>query len=169
MNGADIVCDDYLNIDPRILFYKENIDMNIENYIRSSLSKVIKVKSIEVDDVKLKGGYISDVLSLRITNELGEVIECVLKLENTHETPLSVMATALGLYDRENYFYDTISKYVPVNIPNFYGLIKDEQFFNTENNETKFSFFFLSVIVNFILNIKLLYLISFTFFNYKTN
>jgi hypothetical protein len=76
----------------------------------------------------LKGGYISDVLSLRITNELGEVIECVLKLENTHETPLSVMATALGLYDRENYFYDTISKYVPVNIPNFYGLIKDEQF-----------------------------------------
>jgi sugar-phosphatase len=137
VNGADIVCDDYLNIDPRILFYKENIDMNIENYIRSSLSKVIKVKSIEVDDVKLKGGYISDVLSLRITNELGEVIECVLKLENTHETPLSVMATALGLYDRENYFYDTISKYVPVNIPNFYGLIKDEQFFNTENNETK--------------------------------
>jgi len=128
VNGADIVCDDYLNIDPRILFYKENIDMNIENYIRSSLSKVIKVKSIEVDDVKLKGGYISDVLSLRITNELGEVIECVLKLENTHETPLSVMATALGLYDRENYFYDTISKYVPVNIPNFYGLIKDEQF-----------------------------------------
>ena len=128
VNGADIVCDDYLNIEPRILFCRDNTDMNIENHIRSSLSSVIKIKSIEIDDVKLKGGYISDVLSLRITSESGEVMECVLKLENTHETPLSIMAKYLGLYDRENYFYDTISKYVPVPIPKFYGLIKDDQF-----------------------------------------
>lgn len=129
VNGADIVYNDYLNIDIQsLVLCKSNIEINIENHIRTSLCKVIKVNSIEIDKLKLKGGYISDVLSLRITSDLGEVMECVLKLENTHETPLSVMATALGLYDRENYFYDTISKYVPVNIPHFYGLIKDDQF-----------------------------------------
>jgi HAD superfamily hydrolase (TIGR01509 family) len=128
VNGASVGIDDYMNIDLPSLFSCSNIDMNIENCIRASLYNVIKVQSIEIDDVKLKGGYISDVLSLRITDELGEVMECVLKLENTHETPLSIMATSLGLYDRENYFYENISKYVSVPIPKLYGLIKDDQY-----------------------------------------
>jgi hypothetical protein len=38
------------------------------------------------------------------------------------------MATKLGLYDRENYFYENISKYVNVKIPKFYGLVKNEHF-----------------------------------------
>jgi len=127
-NGADIGIDDYLTIDICSLLYYKNVDMTIENYIRSSLYNVIKIQSIEIDNVKLKGGYISDVLSLRIITKPYEVMECVLKLENTHETPLSKMATALGLYDRENYFYENISKYVPVPIPKFYGLVKDSDF-----------------------------------------
>ena len=51
------------------------------------------------------------------------------------------MAKKLNLYERENYFYDTISKYVNINIPIFFGLIKDNDF-NTigilmENLNTK--------------------------------
>jgi HAD superfamily hydrolase (TIGR01509 family) len=130
VNGAATGIDDYLHLDiPSLLSCNNtNINMNIENHIRNSLHKVIKVHSIEVDDVKLKGGYISDVLGLRIRTQTDEIMECVLKLENTHETPLSTMATALGLYDRENYFYENISKYVPLAIPKFYGLVKDSDF-----------------------------------------
>ena len=40
------------------------------------------------------------------------------------------MANDLGLYEREYYFYDSLCKYVPVKIPEFYGLIKDEHFNN---------------------------------------
>jgi len=37
------------------------------------------------------------------------------------------MANKLGLYEREYYFYESISHYVPIKIPKFIGLIKDEQ------------------------------------------
>jgi len=36
------------------------------------------------------------------------------------------MAKKLGLYERENYFYDVVSKYVHISCPKFYGLIKDD-------------------------------------------
>ena len=36
------------------------------------------------------------------------------------------MAKKLGLYERENYFYDTISKYININCPDFYGLVRDD-------------------------------------------
>lgn len=54
-------------------------------------------------------------------------MHCVLKLENKNETKLSMMANKLGLYERENYFYNAISKYVPISTPLFYGLIKNEE------------------------------------------
>jgi hypothetical protein len=38
------------------------------------------------------------------------------------------MAEKLGLYERENYFYDKISSTINVKYPKFYGLIKDENF-----------------------------------------
>ena len=40
------------------------------------------------------------------------------------------MADKLNLYERENYFYESISKYVPIKIPKYYGLIKDNNFEN---------------------------------------
>jgi hypothetical protein len=74
----------------------------------------------------LKGGFISDVLSLTIGLGSGKQLNCVAKLENKNEAPLSIMAVKLGLYERENYFYESISKYVNVRTPKFYGLIRDD-------------------------------------------
>jgi len=60
-----------------------------------------------------------------ITNT--EELHCVLKLENKTCTTLSIMAKKLGLYERENYFYDSLSRYINVSCPKFYGLIKDDE------------------------------------------
>jgi hypothetical protein len=97
---------------------------HIKTYIKKSLN--LKIENIQIDETKLKGGYISDVIALKIQTDTG-ILECVLKLENTNETPLSVMAKKLGLYERENYFYDAVSRYVNISCPKFYGLIKDNE------------------------------------------
>ena len=126
-HGSNIVINDFNNIDLDSIIYFENKSIDkIKQYIIESLSSYTILEVI-IDDIKLKGGYISDVLSVQLITETG-TLDCVLKLENTNETPLSIMATNLGLYDRENYFYENISKYVNVKIPKFYGLIKNENF-----------------------------------------
>ena len=128
LNGANIIINDFniININNIIYNNNKNIVNKIKENIISSLP-LYNINDVIIDNVKLKGGYISDVLSVKIITD-NESIECVLKLENPNETPLSIMATKLGLYDRENYFYDNISKYVNVKIPKFYGLIKNENF-----------------------------------------
>ena len=63
---------------------------------------------------------------MKIFTEKQEVYHCVLKLENKNETNLSIMAKSLELYQREYYFYENISKYININIPKFYGLVKND-------------------------------------------
>ncbi|NCA20561.1 MAG: DUF1679 domain-containing protein [Crocinitomicaceae bacterium] len=68
-------------------------------------------------------------------------MSCVLKMENKNESLLSTMSTQLDLYNKEYYFYDVVSKYVPIKYPKTYGLIKDDKFNNIgvllENLNTK--------------------------------
>ncbi len=128
-SGVNLTIKNFLDLEINI-FLKYN-SMNIEkiiNYIRISLFNT-EIKDIVVADQKLKGGFISDVIGLKIDTEK-ETLDCVLKLENKNETFLSKMANDLGLYEREYYFYDSLSKYVPVSTPVFYSLIKDEHFNN---------------------------------------
>lgn len=128
LHGANIVIHDFNDVDLNsIILFENNTVSKLKQYIIESLSSY-NIKEIVIDDIKLKGGYISDVLSVRLVTVDGCIIDGVLKLENTNETPLSIMATNLGLYDRENYFYENISKYVNVKIPKFYGLIKNDDF-----------------------------------------
>lgn len=133
-NGANYTIDNYVTvkIDELLSMVKlsmvklsmDKLSMNhIKSYIQKSLN--LKIKHILIDETKLKGGYISDVVALKIQTDT-DVLECVLKIENTTETPLSVMAKKLGLYERENYFYDAISRYINISCPKFYGLIKDD-------------------------------------------
>ena len=108
---------------------------NPENSNENSndFTKTNNIRDIIIYDEKLKGGYISDVLKIEIIYENNTKLGCVLKLENTNDkevTNLSIMARKLGLYEREYYFYENISKYVPVNIPKFYSLIKDSNLNN---------------------------------------
>ena len=124
-NGANFTIDNYTTVKIHDLLSYNKLSMDhIQSYIKKSLN--LKIKDIHIDETKLKGGYISDVIALRIQTET-DVLECVLKLENPNETPLSVMAKKLGLYERENYFYDAISRYINISCPIFYGLIKDSE------------------------------------------
>lgn len=119
--------DNYNNIDiDHIIHYNnensfENIKKHIQHYFNYTL------KEIEINHKKLKGGYICDVLQIKLTKNNNESIDTILKLENKKENNLSIMANKLGLYEREYYFYESISHYVPIKIPKFIGLIKDEQ------------------------------------------
>jgi HAD superfamily hydrolase (TIGR01509 family) len=124
-NGANIVINNFndLVLD-KILSYNNFSKSNIKKYIKQSLN--LNIMNIEISENKLKGGYISDVIALKIFLENGEMLDCVVKLENKNETMLSIMAKKLGLYERENYFYNSISNYININVPKFYGVIKDD-------------------------------------------
>jgi len=101
---------------------KNNIIFSLS---RNNIFKDEKILEINIDKSKLKGGYISDVISLDIITNLN-IYNTVLKLENRNESFLSKMAQNLGLYEREYYFYEKVSKFCPISIPKFYGIIYDE-------------------------------------------
>jgi beta-phosphoglucomutase-like phosphatase (HAD superfamily)/choline kinase len=126
--GVNIAINNYNDLKLGELLNYKPLQNNIEKLVKNSLN--LSIKDVKIYDEKLKGGYISDVLRLDIQTNKEEPLNCVLKLENHNESNLSKMANKLGLYDREYYFYENISRYVNVNVPKFYGLIKDENFNN---------------------------------------
>ncbi len=113
---------------------KDIIDFNfnqfnkLKDYIINS-NNDINIKDIVFLNNKLKGGFISDVLGVKIITDNNN-IDCVVKIKNPNLTPLQIMAEKLNLYERENYFYESISKYIPIKIPKYYGLIKNNNFEN---------------------------------------
>jgi beta-phosphoglucomutase len=129
-NGANIVINNYCDLNLTQILSHDNLSIeHIKRHVMNSINSFnINIREIKMEETKLKGGYISDVLALRIITKDGSALDCVLKLENTHETKLSIMAKKLGLYERENYFYENVSKYVNILVPKFYGLIKDDNF-----------------------------------------
>jgi HAD superfamily hydrolase (TIGR01509 family) len=126
--GVNIFIDNYIedNLYEKIMNYEHNKNAILKEYIYNSYKE--NIKEIIIYDEKIKGGYISDVIKIIIHLDDGKIKECVLKLENKNETKLSIMANKLGLYEREYYFYESISKYVNIDIPKFYSIIKDNQF-----------------------------------------
>lgn len=123
-SGADITIDTYENLVWNdITVSRTNTMDQIAKYIQNSLN--IPIRKVIVHEAKLKGGYISDVISVTLITDT-DPLHCVLKLENDKDTPLSVMAKMLGLYDRENYFYDSVSRYIKIRCPTFYGLIRND-------------------------------------------
>ena len=124
------VIDNYMGLkNKNILSYIQSEDTHkyLKNLIYTNFKE--KIKHIEIYDNKLKGGYISDVLRVQIMFD-SKTIDCVMKIENKIVNNLSIMANKLGLYEREYYFYEALSHYVPVKIPHFHGLLKDEQLNN---------------------------------------
>ena len=82
------------------------------------------IKDIIIDD-KLKGGFIAHVISIKVVDKTGKIYSQIFKYENKETNGLSIMAQKLKLYEREYYFYTNISNNVNINIPKFYGLVKD--------------------------------------------
>ena len=128
-SGAHISIKDFMNIkiDDVINFNNLNYE-KIKSYIRNSMCNE-NILDIVINNEKLKGGFISDVISLKIITDK-QIRHCVLKLESKNVTFLSKMSNELGLYEREYYFYSNISQYIPIKYPPNSIIIKDENFDN---------------------------------------
>ena len=131
--GTDFTIKDYSTLDYKDLINfkrSDNIDV-LKKYILQNFNENEQISEIIINDEKLKGGFISDVLSLQIIRPNSDLpSELILKLENKNKTVLSDMAQNLDLYDREYYFYESISKYVPISTPKCHGIIKDDSLEN---------------------------------------
>jgi beta-phosphoglucomutase-like phosphatase (HAD superfamily) len=125
--GVNITIKNYMNINlDEILNYNNINIIKLKNNIINSLS--FPVKSIKIDEEKLKGGFISDVIKVEILKNDNKILYCIIKLENKKISFLSKMANDLGLYEREYYFYDVLSRYVEINYPKYYCLIYDDNY-----------------------------------------
>ena len=86
------------------------------------------INDILIDNNNLKGGYISDVIKVNIVLNNKKVINTIFKMENKNENNLSIMANNLKLYEREYYFYESIYNYVNLDMPKFYGIVRNDNF-----------------------------------------
>jgi beta-phosphoglucomutase-like phosphatase (HAD superfamily)/choline kinase/thiamine kinase-like enzyme len=128
--GATITIKNYICLDFNSIIANENFHICLlKDMIHNSLV-LFDIKTIEINSNKLKGGFISDVIQVNIVTKDETCMSTVLKMENKNESFLSTMSNNLDLYNREYYFYDVISKYVPIKYPKSYGLIKDRNFDN---------------------------------------
>ncbi len=120
---ADLIYSDYtFQIDALLKFQRKQL--SYESIIKFSIGKQYNISDIVVDKIQLKGGFIADVFAVKMKID-GNPINTVIKLINNNDSPLNRMAHFLDLYDRENYFYESISKFVPINIPKCYGILRD--------------------------------------------
>jgi HAD superfamily hydrolase (TIGR01509 family) len=131
--GADISVKSFENffVDTLLQFISVmNLDnKNLVNWILNTVKNTVpdvEKQHILINPIKLKGGYIADVLSVSIETPQG-IISCVLKMENPMETPMTSVATSLDLYNREYMFYESISNAFDFSIPKFYGLVKNNE------------------------------------------
>jgi len=111
--GADTVVHDYYNLSVADLI-KPSVARDIQEMLVTRFPNI----DIRISNIKLKGGFISDVLSLMLGND-----NCVLKIENFNKTPLSDMASNLELYNREYLFYEKLASITPIAVPKFYGKV----------------------------------------------
>ena len=127
--GVNLSIKNYLNFNIFDLLNsnQENMKEYLINTIKSN-SNIENIENVEINDGKLKGGFIADVISFKIITKDGKIFPQILKYENKSENNLSLMAKQLKLYDREYYFYKNISMYVNVKIPIFYNIVYDYEY-----------------------------------------
>lgn len=86
---------------------------------------------IYIHNTKLKGGFIADVVGVDVYSQPGNrKRECVIKLQSHNDTTkLAQMASKLGLYEREYYFYEHVRPHLPshVHAPECHAIIRDPQ------------------------------------------
>jgi len=126
--GVDTTIQNYANSEKLIQSLLNNDSISTINSIKSMIkdSLLFNISEIIIDDNKLKGGFIADVISLVIKENQNEH-HYVLKYENLNQSSLSIMAKQLDLYEREYYFYEYISRHVPIKIPKFMAIIRNEE------------------------------------------
>ena len=129
--GSNIIVKNFSNISIDNILFNHNHSLELDNLkklLYDNLSYKYNIKDIIIQDNKLKGGFIADIVAIDIILQSDETLNCVIKLENDLDNSLKNMAKVLQLYDREYYFYQNISQYVNVSIPHFHFIIKDSSF-----------------------------------------
>lgn len=129
-NGANIIINRYsIDLYDKLIEYNNNYEIEInslKNNILNSLKNTLDIKSINIYDNNIKGGYISDVIKIDILLNNNNIINTIFKKENIIKNNLFVMVNQLKLYDREYYLYENIYNYLNINVPKYYGVIRDE-------------------------------------------
>ena len=124
---VDLLIDDYSTITLDTILSLHKKEINLTKFVYDSLKLKYDISHVIIDPMCLKGGFIADVLSVSFTLN-GHYTQAVLKLMNTNDSTLNKMANSLQLYDRENYFYESIAHFVPVKTPKCFGLLRDDNF-----------------------------------------
>jgi hypothetical protein len=117
--GATCTFSDFRDIDVDSL---DNGDVS-GTVIRECLRIMFPDQCVEISNVKLKGGFISDVIGVVVNG-----CRMIFKIENSNDTPMNQMANNLDLYEREYLFYHSFSKLVPIKVPQFYGKVYDSEY-----------------------------------------
>jgi len=100
---------------------KENLGQNIEDLILNNMN----IDKLIIDSTKYKGGFIADVIGFNVVKD--QIIsDYVLKFENENSNSLSEMANRLQLYQREYYLYENLANVLPLKIPKYISILKDE-------------------------------------------
>jgi len=126
--GADLVINNFNEITLTQIMenHVEDQTIGLEKKITESiLGRFPDLVGVKVLPNKLKGGYIADVVRVDLVMKNGGMIECVAKLQNDTENDLSLMATRLGLYAREQYFYEAIRDSIRIKAPRYFGTIRE--------------------------------------------
>lgn len=123
--GCHISFKNYLCMDDVDLYKYQNNDVQkILSALHIFAKRRFGTNNISIDNVKMKGGYISNVYKVKIGNNCF-VFKTENKTQDIAKNNLLQMASNLKLYKREYYFYESISPYVNINVPKFYGIVRD--------------------------------------------
>lgn len=128
--GANMVIRDFREITiDTLIGYKEDRTKEYEKFLWKSLYKRFPtLQTIQISPITLKGGFIADVYAITFEDGDSGKHEAIFKVENNNGSDLNKIAHELELYSRENYFYESISAHIPVHVPYFYGLVRDDDF-----------------------------------------
>jgi HAD superfamily hydrolase (TIGR01509 family) len=125
--GSDLTKNNFTEVSiQELLEFTGNKLVKYKKYIFKSLKKRYPfLHHVEISPLTLKGGFIADVYKVDI-KESGKEHSLIFKVENRNESELNRIAHELNLYSRENYFYESLSSYIPVQTPYFHGLVADD-------------------------------------------
>jgi len=120
--GVDFSIKDYTEfVLDQVTEKKENLGQNIEDFILNNMN----IDKLIIDSTKYKGGFIADVIGFKVVKD--QIIsDYVLKFENENSNSLSEMANRLQLYQREYYLYENLANVLPLKIPKYISILKDE-------------------------------------------
>lgn len=105
----------------QVIVKNQNLGQNIEDLIKNNMN----VDELIIDSTKYKGGFIADVIGFKTVKD-GEISDYVLKFENDNPNSLSDMANRLQLYQREYYLYENLANALPLKIPKYISILKDD-------------------------------------------